>query len=170
MQAGVRDLATRHGLDISESARLFAAVELSVADAAIAAWDGKLHYAWWRPVTAIHLAKTDGNPDTRRSDDWTPLLVTPPYPDYPSGLCNLVAAAARAIAGALDLEPGTTDLFLTSVAAGTTRHYTSRRDLVRDAIDARVWSGIHFRTADRVAADTGALIARRALAKHFQPT
>ena len=169
LQASVRDLATRHGLDISESARLFAAVELSVADSAIAAWDGKLYYAWWRPVTAIHLASTDRNPNTRRDEDWAPLIATPPYPDYPSGLCNLMAAASRAIAGALDLEPGTTDLFLTSAAAGTTRHYTSRRDLVQDVIDARVWAGIHFRTADRVAADMGAVIARRALATHFQP-
>jgi hypothetical protein len=58
---------------------------------------------------------------------------------------------------------------MTSVAADQTRHYTSKADLLRDAIDARVWSGLHFRTADRVAVDIGTLVARRALANWSQP-
>ncbi len=168
-QAGMRDTVARRDLDISEAARLFAAVDLSIIDAAIAVWDAKLYYAWWRPITAIQLANTDGNPDTTRDSDWTPLVVTPPYPDYPSGLCGAMAAASRAMAGVLDIGRGRIDVTMTSVAAGQTRHYTSKADLLRDAIDARVWSGLHFRTADRVAVDIGTLVARRALANWFQP-
>lgn len=170
LQAGLRDTVTRLGLDISESARVFAAVDLSVADATIAAWDGKLYYHWWRPITAIQMSNTDGNPNTKRDADWQPFLVNPPYPDYPSGLCNVMGAAGRALAGVLGLGRGVIDLKMTSTAAGETRHYTSKTQLNREAIDARVWSGIHFRTADRVAREMGTLIARRATNNYFQPT
>jgi hypothetical protein len=64
LQAGLRDLVTRRALDISDSARLFAAVDLSMADSAIAVWNAKFHYGWWRPITAIREAETDGDPDT----------------------------------------------------------------------------------------------------------
>ena len=57
-------------------------MNMSVADAFIAAWDAKYHYGYWRPITAIQLADTDGNPDTVEDLTWEPLIVTPPYPDY----------------------------------------------------------------------------------------
>ena len=170
VQAGLRDLVTRLDMDISDSARVFAAVDLSVADANIASWDAKLHYHWWRPITAIQLANTDGNPNTSRDADWEPLIVNPPYPDYPSGLNPVMAATGRALAGLLGLGRGEIDLFLTSAAAGETRHYTTKSQLIHDAVDSRVWSGIHFRTADRVGAEIGKLVARRALSRFFQPT
>ena len=97
LQAGLRDLAERRGLTISDSARLFAAVDLSMADAAIAVWDGKFHYGWWRPITAIREAETDGNPSTAGVPGWTPLIGTPPYPDWPSGLNGVIGAASTAL-------------------------------------------------------------------------
>ena len=134
MQAGLRDLVTRRGLDISDSARLFAAVNLSVADAAIAVWDGKFHYGWWRPITAIREADTDGNPHTAGVPGWTPLIVTPPYPDWPSGLCGVIGAASTVLSqlnpdGRVDLSlrplrrasRGTTTLPLTSSTTRSTR-------------------------------------------------
>jgi hypothetical protein len=169
LQAGLRDAAQRTHLDISESARLFAAVDLSIADAAIAAWDTKLLYAYWRPVTAIQLGDTDGNPDTVPDGAWLPLITTPPYPDYASGLTAVMAAAGRALAGVQDLGPGGIDLRMTSTAAGETRHFTTKGQLTRQVVDARVWSGIHFRTADRVGADMGTLIARQAMGRFFEP-
>lgn len=170
LQAGLRDLVIRRGMDISESARVFAAVDLSLADANIATWDAKLHYHWWRPITAIQLANTDGNPNTSRDADWAPLLGTPPYPDYSSGLTSVMGVAGRALAGVLGLGGGRIDLFITSAAAGETRHYTTKSQLIHDAVDSRVWAGIHFRTADRVGAEIGKLVARRALNQFFQPT
>ena len=168
-QAGMRDTTDRLDLDISEAARLFAAVDLSIIDAVIVVWDAKLHYAWWRPSTAIQRAHVDGNPDTRRDADWTPLITNPPYPDYPSGLNGVMAAASRAMARVLDIGPGRIDVKLTSVAAGQTRHYRLTSALVRDAINSRIWSGIHFRTADRVGAEIGLRVARLALDNHFEP-
>ena len=167
LHAGLRDLVTRRGLDISDSARLFAAVDLSMADAAIAVWDGKFHYGWWRPITAIREADTDGNPNTTGVPGWTPFLVTPPYPDWPSGLNGVIGAASTALSQ-LNAD-GRVDLNLTSAAAGVTRHYDFAADIQRDAVDARVFSGIHFRTADEVAFVMGAQVANWALDHHFAP-
>ena len=167
MQAGLRDLALRRALDISNSARLFAAVSLSMGDAAIAVWDGKFHYGWWRPVTAIREADTDGNPNTTGVPGWTPLIATPPYPDWPSGLNGLIGAASTVLSR-LNAD-GRVDLTLTSVAAGVTRHYDFAADIQHDAVDARVFSGIHFRTADEVAITMGAQVANWALDHYFAP-
>ena len=179
LQAALRDLATRRSLDISDSARLFAAADLSGTDSGIAAWDAKFHYHWWRPITAIQLAADDGNDATAADPLWVPLITTPPYPDYPSGLCNLFAAVSNSVTRVMSTVPGTVpgslDLNITSVAAGTpgvplTRHYATVADLLTDAINARVWSGIHFRTADVVAAQMGTQVSSWAMSHYFKPT
>ncbi|HEX8068834.1 MAG TPA: vanadium-dependent haloperoxidase [Pyrinomonadaceae bacterium] len=76
--------AERH-LTLSQNARLLALLNVAMADAVIACWDAKYHYVLWRPITAIRLAGTDGNPDTAADPAWTPLLTTPAHPEYPSG-------------------------------------------------------------------------------------
>jgi hypothetical protein len=167
LHAGLRDLVTRRGLDISDSARLFGAVVLSTADTAISVWNGKFHYGWWRPITAIREADTDGNPNTAGVPGWTPLLVTPPYPDWPSGLCGVIGATSGVLAQ-LNGD-GRVDLTLTSAAAGVTRHYDFAADIQQDAVDARVFSGIHFRTADEASNVIGTQVANWALDHHFAP-
>jgi hypothetical protein len=169
LQAGLRDLATRRLLDISDSARLLAAVDLSIADAVFAVWDAKYHYGWWRPITAIREADTDGNPKTAGVPGWTPFLVTPPYPDWPSGLNGVFGAASQSLSR-LNPGAGRVDLNLTSAAAGgITRHYEYAVDLRQDAVDSRVWSGIHFRRADEIAFEMGTQVANWALDHHFAP-
>ena len=74
----------RH-LTLSDNARLFALLNVAMTDAVITCWDAKYFFELWRPITAIRLADTDGNPDTNPQTDWTPLLTTPNYPDYDSG-------------------------------------------------------------------------------------
>jgi len=167
-QAALRDLVTRQGLDISDSARLFAAVETSLADAIIAAWDGKFFYGWWRPITAIQGADTDGNPNTAGVPGWTPLIPTPPYPDWPSGLSSVTGALSTTLSR---LNPnGQVDLIITSTAAAETRHYLTAAAMQQDVINARVWSGIHFRTADEVGVATGIKVGNWALDHYFAPT
>jgi hypothetical protein len=167
LQGSLRDLVTRRALDISDSARLFAAVDLSIADTAIAVWNGKYKYGWWRPITAIREADTDGNPGTAAVAGWTPFLVTPPYPDWPSGLCGAIGASSTALSRLND--DGRVDLTITSTAAGVTRHYDHAVDIQHDAVDARVFSGIHFRTADAAAITIGTQVANWALDHHFAP-
>jgi hypothetical protein len=77
-------VTVRH-LDIVDAARMFTAVDMSVADAEITVWHAKYVYGFWRPITAINLADTDGNPDTAPDPSWVPLFNTPNYPEYPSG-------------------------------------------------------------------------------------
>jgi hypothetical protein len=167
LQAGLRDLVTRRGLDISDSARLFAVVDLSLADTSFTVFNGKFRYGWWRPITAIREADTDGNPNTAGVPGWTPLLVTPPYPDWPSGLCGVIGVASTALTR-LNGD-GRLDLNLTSGAAGVTRHYEFAADIKQDATDARVWSGIHFRTADEASIVIGTQVANWALDHQFAP-
>jgi hypothetical protein len=167
-QAALRDLTARRAMDISDTARLFAAVDMSITDSIIAVWDAKYHYGYWRPITAIQLADTDGNPDTVADTTWEPLVATPPYPDYVSGFNGVTGAYTGSLSRIMG--GGALDLYITSPTAGVTRHYTTASALNRDGIDGRVWLGIHFRTADEVAIDMGTAIANWGLDHYFQPT
>lgn len=128
-------MTVRH-LDIVDAARMFAAVDMSEADAVIAVWHAKYLYGFWRPITAINLAETDGNPATTADPSWTPLLTTPPYPDYVSGYTGLTGAFTRALADALDTRH--LQLTLTSTAVpGASRTYDSGKVLRNDVVDVR---------------------------------
>jgi hypothetical protein len=164
-QAGFRDLATRHGLDIVQSARMFALLNVATADALISCWRAKFDFAFWRPITAIRLADTDGNPATTPDPSWTPLTGTPAYPDYPSGHACLTGATAgglSALFGARHI-----DLNVSSAVTMTARHYESARALDDDTMDARIWLGLHFRRAmtdgNRLGHEVAAVLARRGL-------
>ncbi|GAA2217461.1 vanadium-dependent haloperoxidase [Streptomyces nogalater] len=167
VQTAVRDHAARHRLGIAETARLFAAVNASATDAVVTTWDAKLHYGFWRPITAIRLAGTDGNPATTADPAWEPLLPTPPHPDYIAGHTTVTAAVTRALTGVL----GTSriDLDVPSEVTGTTRHYRTADELNRDVVDARVWGGVHSRTADVDGCRAGTRVAAWALDHYFQP-
>lgn len=92
-----RNVSPNRGLDLWENARLFGLLNLAVADAYITHFDAKYHYNFWRPVTAVHLADSDGNPDTVGDPSWTPLQFNYPTPDYPSGHGTAGGAAAQAL-------------------------------------------------------------------------
>ncbi len=168
LQAALRDLVTRRGMNISDAARLFAATDLSIADGVGSSWDSKLHFGFWRP----HHRDPPGeegrqSPYGRKTPTGMPLIPTPPYPDYTSGLSAVIGSASRALAGVLGTNR--IDLRITSVAAGVTRHYEFAGQLNRDVVDARVWSGIHFRTADVVGNAQGKKVGDWALDHYFQP-
>ncbi|MGW5243028.1 vanadium-dependent haloperoxidase [Streptomyces sp. NPDC004129] len=167
VQGALRDYTARHRLDIADTARMFAAVNASATDAVITAWDAKLHYGRWRPITAVRLADIDGNPATSADPQWEPLLVTPPHPDYISGHAAVTGAVTQTLSGIL----GTTrlDLNFSSEATGTTRHYDDAARLNEDMVDARVWAGIHFRSADLAGCRAGSRIGVWALAHSFRP-
>ncbi|MEU1621791.1 vanadium-dependent haloperoxidase [Streptomyces sp. NPDC005722] len=167
LQSAFRDHSARHRLDIADTARLFATANAAATDAVVTAWDAKLHYGSWRPVTAVQLADTDGNPATEADPQWQPLLVTPPHPDHISGHAAVAGAVAQTLAGLF----GTTrvDLTFPSDATGTTRHYDDAVRFNQDMIDARVWAGIHTRTADTEGCLAGARVARWTLAHYFRP-
>jgi hypothetical protein len=166
--AALRDQLTVRHLDIVDAARMFAAVDMSEADAIIAVWHAKYLYGFWRPITAINLADTDGNPATTADPSWTPLLTTPPYPDYVSGYSGLTGAFTRALADTLDRRDLQLTLISTAVP-GAVRNYGSGKTLRNDVVDARVWLGIHFRFADTGGVDMGQRVAHWALTHYFGP-
>lgn len=86
--------AQRH-LNLSENARLLVLLNMALADGIIGCWDAKYHYVFWRPITAIRLADTDGNPDTAVDLNWTPLITTPTFPEYASAHSCVSSAGVR---------------------------------------------------------------------------
>jgi len=166
--AALADQASTRRLDIVDAARMFAAVGTTVSDALITVWHAKLLYGLWRPITAIQLADTDGNPATVADPSWLPLLVTPPYPEYPGGYAAAAAAATRA----LEKLFGTHDLDLTLISTavpGAIRHYETGSQVRSDVVDARIWLGIHFRFADTASRDVGIRLTDWALERYFAP-
>jgi hypothetical protein len=167
--AARRDQVAQRQLGLVDAARLFAAVGVSEADAIIAVWNAKAKYLFWRPITAINLGDTDNNPATTPDPSWEPLLVTPPYPDYVSGYSGVVGSFTRSLSRAIGGDPINANLPSTAVP-GVIRSYTTAAELNQAVVDARVWLGIHFRTADVKAAQIGGDVADWVLDHHFQPT
>jgi membrane-associated phospholipid phosphatase len=141
-------LSVERSLRLSENARLFALLNVTMADAAIACWDSKYRYVFWRPITAIRLGGSDGNPMTDPDPAWTPWLDslpsgTPAHPEYPSGHSTVSGSAAYVLAAAFgDNSPFTVT---SEVRPGTTRSFGSFSAAVKEIANARVFGGIHFR-------------------------
>jgi hypothetical protein len=156
-QDAMRDRAVRHGMDIVETARMFAATNAAGADALITCWQGKLDTNFWRPVTAIQQADRDGNPATVADPAWASLRPAPPYPEWPSGHGCVSSAVAETLEELFGR--GEVDLDVRSEVTGTTRHYDSEEAWLDDVVNARIWLGIHFRDAMDDARDIGNQVA-----------
>lgn len=166
----LRSIAKRYSLNTGDSARLFALANMAAADALITCWDSKTHYAIWRPSTAIHYGDADGNPMTAGDPSWQPLTPNPSYPDYTSGANNLIGAMTRT----MELFFGTDRkaFEVTSLNANVvkkTRVYRRFSDASADAVEARIYLGIHFRFADVAARTQGRQVADHAFKHFLQP-
>lgn len=159
-------VATNEGISLAGKARLFALLNIALADAAIVSWDCKYVYNYWRPITAIQLADTDGNPATLADPAWAPLLATPPFPEYTSGHSTFSGAAAVALAyffhrDRVAFSVGSDDL------PGVFRFYDSFSDAALESGASRIYGGIHFRSANLhgllSGAQTGAYVTRHVL-------
>jgi PAP2 superfamily len=138
-------IAAERGLSLTENAHLFALLNVTMADAAIACWDGKYRYVFWRPITAIRAGLTSADADPT----WVPWLDffpagTPAHPEYPSGHSTLSGSATFILAAAFG---DITTFSVTSEVRPGTRTFSSFSDAVAEIADARVFGGIHFRTS-----------------------
>jgi hypothetical protein len=178
-----RSLATSRELDIVDSARLFAMTNLSAADGSIGCWNDKAYWSFWRPITAIREAASDGNPATEADPNWVPLfdpsvpvsgapLVTPGFPDHPAGHTCISGATVRALQAFF----GTDKVSFTATSNKClpvpcpARSFDRFSDALKEIIDARVWGGIHFRTADMQGAVLGRKVVQYMEKHYFQPT
>jgi hypothetical protein len=142
--AVVRVIVADRGLDEWQLARLFALNSMAQADASISVFDTKFTYNFWRPVTAIRYSGDDGNDATEMDPTWLSYQNTPPYPDYTCGLTTATGAATEVLRRYF----GTDDIGYTlTTPAGITRTFTSLSQASADAVDARVFGGMHFRTS-----------------------
>jgi hypothetical protein len=166
----MRNLATTRQMSMADSARMFALANAAIADAIIGCWDAKLHYNFWRPITAIREGDNDGNNRTAGDPTWTPLITTPPYPDYTSGANNITGAFTRAMQLFFGTDRMEFDI-TTEVPLATTksRHYSRFSIVADEVVEARILLGIHFRTADVVARRTGEKAAQWAYTHAFRP-
>jgi membrane-associated phospholipid phosphatase len=139
-----QNVAAAHSSDLPTTARLFATLNLALADSAIAMYDAKYTYQLWRPITAIRLADTDGNPQTTADPNWLPLAGnTPPDPSYPGAHSTMSAAAAEVLASFYGEE---SSFSVTSPAVpGVTRSFTSFDAAVEEAGLSRIYAGVHTR-------------------------
>jgi hypothetical protein len=172
-----RGVATSRGLNSWASARLLALLNMSLADGYIASFSVKYANPFWRPVTAIREAATDGNPATTADPDWTPLDTTPPIPDHDSAHSVQGAAAATVMARAFGTDRvsfRTCSLTLPDGqqcddATPTLRSYSGFWQAARENANSRVWVGYHFRHATEVGLDHGRTVARLVMDGRLEP-
>jgi hypothetical protein len=136
-------VAIANSNSLVQNARLFALLNLAEADSMIANFEAKYTYNFWRPVTAIRAADTDGNPDTDPDPSWTPLLATPSFPSYPSLHSTVSTASATVLASFFGTDAVSFSLSWEGLP-GVTRSYDSFSAAAHEAGQARIWTGFHY--------------------------
>jgi hypothetical protein len=165
----LRKAIESRSLDLSASARAAALFYLAAADSSVACWRAKYVYNYWRPQAAIANGDQDGNGATAGDPAWRPLVPTPPHPEYPSGHGANSAAMAGVLRLLFDDAPGYVIEATSPQNVGFVRHWPTFSEGVEDVIDARVYSGIHFRTADRAGARLGRQVAHFVVIQALRP-
>ena len=155
-----RQIIQARRLDGSSAARVFALMYLAAADASIVCWDAKYSFNFWRPQAAIRQGETDGNDHTIADPAWSPLFPTPPHPDYLSGHTTNSSAMATVLKRLFGDSSADGVVATSSSNPGFERRWESLSEGVEEVIDARIYSGIHYRTADEVGAQVGRAVAR----------
>jgi hypothetical protein len=139
-------LSVERGLSFTENAHLFALLNVTMADAGIACWDGKYRYVFWRPISAIRDGFTPADSDPA----WIPWLDffpggTPAHPEYPSGHSTVSGSAAFILAA--EFGENTAFSIDSETLPGKTRSFASFTDATTEIANARVFGGIHYRTS-----------------------
>jgi hypothetical protein len=165
----LRTAIQSRGMSLSDRARTMALFYLAASDASVACWEAKYFYNSWRPEPAIVRGADDGNDATVADPAWRPLIPTPPHPDYISGHTANSGAMAHVLARVFGDEPGFLIEMTSSQNPGFVRHWQTFSEGVQEVIDARVYSGIHFRTADEVGARVGRQVAQFVLTHVLRP-
>jgi hypothetical protein len=165
----LRGVITQHQLNVVQAARMMAMASVAYADGIIACYDAKYTYEFWRPITAIRAGDTDGNHETVADPTWTPLLaVTPNHPEYPSAHSCVTPAGTRALAKFLGTRR--IDLTMPSLTGLGARHFDTVGRVTREVGNARIWGGIHFRTAVRDGIRIARQTATEVLDDNFERT
>jgi hypothetical protein len=159
-------LGAQRRITLLENAHIFAELNVAMADAAIAVWDAKYHYAFWRPVTAIPLADTDGNLATLADPTWMPLLTTPSHPEYPSAHGGISGAGITVLAYFFGEDSSFS--VPSDALPGVVRSFSSFSSALDEIENARIFGGIHYRTSTHDGRALGTALANYVIENAFQ--
>ncbi len=151
------------------TARMFALLNIALADTYTAFFDSQDHYYTWRPYTAIRSADEDGNNQTVADPDWEPFLTTPPVPEYPSGHSALGNAAATVLAHFFGNNSPFSTTSTTASPAGVERSFKSFKQAADENADSRVMAGIHFRFSCDSGQKLGDKVGKWTLDNYLKP-
>jgi hypothetical protein len=166
--AAARAASTAKNLSVAENARLFAVLSMATADSQVVAFDEKYRKPHWRPITAIRAAGELGNPAIKGDPEWEPLLGTPPHPEYPSAHAIFSGAAESVLTRFFGSDAVQVAVTFPPVF-GVTRSYSRFSQITEEVENARVWGGMHFRSANRDGIAVGRRIGEIALRDFPRP-
>jgi hypothetical protein len=158
-EAAARQLSAAKGLDLADNARLFALLNMGIANTFINDWDAKFTYHFWRPVTAIRNGDRDDNDATERDPGWTSFNATPMHPEYPSQAAIVAGMAVGVLEAVFGPQPALPVTATDLMDPKLTRPFNSIAQMAAEHKDVRVWGGIHFRNSLDVGEDMGRKIA-----------
>lgn len=164
-----RVVVVKKNLNLLDAARVFALVDIALADSYIAGWEAKAHYNFWRPFTAIRKAAIDANDATAPDATWEPSEVTPPVQDYPSTHSALGKSAATVLASLLGDNTAFSMTSPTAKTPGEIRSFTSFTQAADENADSRVRAGIHFRFSCEAGKELGGKIGKWVVDNHLRP-
>ncbi|HSA70513.1 MAG TPA: vanadium-dependent haloperoxidase [Burkholderiales bacterium] len=168
-QGVARELAMKQKMPLADCARLFALLNMGLANAYIVNWDAKYAYNFWRPVTAIRNGDQDGNDATERDAGWTSFNPTPMHPEYPSQ-ATINAVIASVVLESVFGPVKAISFTATDVRdAKRTRQFASLADMAEEQKNVRVWGGVHYRFAIRTSEDMGRKVAAYMIENTLQP-
>ena len=165
-----RGISVAQQMSLVDNARFFAMLTTASSDALIACWDSKFFYNFWRPVTAIRAGDSDGNPETDPDPNWIGLVNTPNHPEYPAAHGCFSGASTETLKFFFGTDRF--DFTMDSMIAGLTnpvRHYTRFSQALDDALDARIYGGMHYRNSTRKGAIIGKRVSHFATGHFFRP-
>ena len=170
MMPSLRLAADAPGRKLVSNARLFALVQMVGDDASMATADAKLHYNFWRPITAIRNGEADGNPATQPEADWRPLIDTPNHPEYPCAHCSGAGAIAEVMTAEVGARPAAgVRVSSRSIPSAAVQVLPSWDDWVREVNLSRTLGGVHYRFSNEAGEQMGRAVARMALDTVMRP-
>jgi hypothetical protein len=168
-QTAARQLSAAKGLSLAENARLFALLNMGVANTFITDWDAKFTYNFWRPITAIRNGDMDGNDATEREAGWTPLNDTPMHPEYPSQAAIISGLALGVLESVFGPNPATPVVAADLMDPKRTRSFKGIAEMAAEHSNVRIWGGIHFRNSLEVGDAMGRRLAVYLIENSIKP-
>lgn len=169
-QEAARQLSAAKGLSLAENARLFALLNMGVANTFITDWDAKFTYNFWRPVTAIRNGDQDGNDATERDAGWTPFNATPMHPEYPSQAAIVSGVSVGILEAVFGPNPSTPVVASDLMDPKVQRRFANVKEMSDETQNVRVWGGIHFRNSIEVGYQMGRKIAAYLVENSMKPS